>query len=76
MSPAAWRALADPVHDQDDDANWRPGTVVPDDMDDQGWFQLDLGNGVIKDVQAPEGLMPGDVTVYLLRYLQISYLLG
>ena len=45
-------------------------------MDDQGWFQLDLGNGVIKDVQAPEGLMPGDVTVYLLRYLQISYLLG
>ena len=48
--------------------------MVPEDMDEQGWFQLDLGNGVIKDVQAPEGVVPGDVTAYLLRYLQISYL--
>ena len=48
--------------------------MVPEDMDEQGWFQLDLGDGVIKDVQAPEGVVPGDVTAYLLRYLQISYL--
>eukprot|EP01048_Picozoa_sp_COSAG05_P021836 COSAG05_NODE_4147_length_1652_cov_8.323815_2_plen_97_part_00 len=55
-SPSSQRLLEDykkkkaadaDYNPHNDDANWRPDTVIAEDMDENGWFKLDLGNGAM-----------------------------